>query len=100
MYTPGSERLADGIIVYSDLIELLEAMEEWGATPEGVHFDHKQALLKIQHHHAQIFKERFYFVSPLTYQSSLSRNYPYSMTFVILRATSYIRNLSLMTRER
>jgi hypothetical protein len=99
MYTPGSEWLTNGIIVGSDLIELLEAMEEWGAVPAGVHLDHNQALLKIQHHHAQIFKERFYFVSSLAYQFSLSRNNHYSMTFVILRA-SYIRNLSLMTRER
>jgi hypothetical protein len=51
------------ISLNSDLIDLFEAMTEWGAAPEeGISADYSSRRTKIKHHYAHLFKERFYFV--------------------------------------
>ena len=44
------------------MIEVFEAMTEWGGDKED-RLECEQGLLKIQKYYALLFKDRFYFVS-------------------------------------
>jgi hypothetical protein len=53
-------------IVGSELIDLFEAMKDWGVNrDDNEHIDYEQRVKQIRKCHIQLFRVRFYFVRHL-----------------------------------
>jgi len=63
---------AENNIIDSELIDLFEAMKDWGANRNNKgHIDYEQQMQKIRKLHIQLFRVRFYFVRHLRLSSAV-----------------------------
>jgi hypothetical protein len=78
---------ADDDILCSELIDLADAMRDWGADYGGEEtINHKQQVLKIKQWHIRLFRKRFYFVGTVFISpTKLRSNLHHSIMLVTLQ---------------
>lgn len=77
--------------MYSDLIDLFEAMEKWGAESGGDNDDDtNQRRLSIEQQYHQFFKQRLYFVGLTGLCDRLAK-----LNFIIARQPPTVRGHSV-----